>query len=94
MMTAAQHAEIGRRVRAWRIVKGLKQNELALVLGIDASSLSKIEQGKKPLNMPMGRALHSRFGLCMNFLYAGDYSSLPAKLATELQAQLDRDQPR
>lgn len=93
MLTAEQHTEIGRRVRAWRTVKGLKQNELASVVGIDPSSLSKIEQGKKPLNMAMALALRQRFGLCLNFLYAGDYSSLPAKFATDLQAELETSRP-
>jgi transcriptional regulator with XRE-family HTH domain len=90
-MTAAEMTEIGRRVRAWRKVVGLKQNELAQVIGVDNSSLSKIEQGKKPLSATMAMALHRRYGLCMNFIYFGAIGQLPARVAADVLAEMEAD---
>lgn len=42
------HVVIGRRIRANRIMHGLRQVDLAACLGISTSSLCRIEQGKKP----------------------------------------------
>lgn len=76
---------IGERLRAIRESEQMQSGEFALSVGIDPSSYSKIEQGKKALKMEMGYQVAERYGVTMDFIYRGRLNDLPQKLAEHLR---------
>lgn len=79
----------GRRLRAARQALGLTQQEMADVAGLSgANAISQWESGAKRIN-PFGMAkIKARWGISLDFVYAGDISSLPHKLVAEVQKHL------
>ena len=63
-MTAKYHINLGRGIRAARAQRGMKQVQLAEVLGIEQSYISRLEGGTKTPSfrflLRICRALHMR----------------------------------
>lgn len=78
----------GARLRAARQALGLTQREIAEVAGATPHGISQWEAGIKRIN-PFGMArLKARWGISLDFVYAGDISALPHGLASAVQKTL------
>ncbi|WP_253949476.1 helix-turn-helix domain-containing protein [Mangrovicoccus sp. HB161399] len=76
---------VSRRLLAVRTTSGLPSGEFADSVGIDRSSYSKIEAGKKPLNLEMGFRVSEKWGVSMDYLYRGLLRGLDPDIATSLR---------
>jgi len=81
-------ARVGPRVRAMRETMALSPSQLADAIGLDRSTLSKIEQGKTGLSLAAGEAIADQFGFGMNFLYRGDVSDVPDRHRARLLVEM------
>lgn len=84
--------QVARRLVALREAVALGPSEFADTVGIDRSSYSKIEAGKKALRSEMGFAIAERWGVSMDFLYRGVLSDLPEKYRTNILSHLSQGQ--
>lgn len=75
---------VGDRLRRLRDYHDLNSKEFADSVGIDPSSYSKIESGKKVLKADMAFAIAERWGVSMDFIYRGRLTELPRNLAEAL----------
>jgi transcriptional regulator with XRE-family HTH domain len=57
--------EIGEKIRKWRNLKGIKQNDFARLLNVSASTLSNYENNKTPITT--GQALIIAYHLKIPF---------------------------
>lgn len=78
-------ANVGLRLAAIRSASGLTSGDFAKTVDIDPSSYSKIELGKKPLNVDMGFRVAERWGVSMDFLYRGSLNGLPDNIMASLR---------
>lgn len=77
---------VAERLRILRIYYEKNQGEFADSIGLDRSSYSKIEQGKKPLKAEMAFAIAERWGVSMDYIYRGRLTELPHKIADAFMA--------
>jgi transcriptional regulator with XRE-family HTH domain len=72
---------VGGRLRSMRKMLGLKSAQMCDILGIARNTYSQWESG---VNLPDVRAmvdLCDRFGVTLDYIYRGDKSGLPLRLA-------------
>lgn len=74
-----------------RRVNGLSKRDLAGIMDLDPSSLTKIQKGEKALQPIYVARLKDRFGVTMDWVYLGDLSGVRKSLADALEAELRRD---
>ena len=82
---ATPHAEIGKRLRSARLALG--QNNLgnyAEAAGIAANAYSQHETGAKRISLEAALALRERYGLTLDYIYAGDDTGLQHGLAIKI----------
>lgn len=77
---------IGQRLRLTREVLGLSQAEFADRCGIARNTYNQYEQGKNKPQLQLAIDMCERFNLTLDWLYRGDPSSLPYKLADAIKA--------
>lgn len=83
--TADQMREIGRRLQATRQALGLKQEDLASSIGVNRTTYTNWETGKRlPDPLAIGR-LATRYGTTMDWIYLGDMSGLHHSLAVKIE---------
>ncbi|MEB3421752.1 helix-turn-helix domain-containing protein [Salipiger marinus] len=82
---------VGMRLTAVRTASGLTSGQFANTVSIDPSSYSKIELGKKPLNVDMGFRVSERWGVSMDFLYRGRLNEVPESIIRTLRAIENED---
>jgi transcriptional regulator with XRE-family HTH domain len=70
------NVEVGQNIKARRIVKGLTQTQLAEVLGINQSSVAKIESGDREVSAREALLLADLFVIPSNELFCDEKSSL------------------
>ena len=81
----------GRRLRAAREALGVTQLEMAKVAGYQgANSIAQWESGAKSINPFRLAKIKARWGISLDFVYIGDMSGLPHKLAADVQNLLIR----
>ena len=85
-MISIDASAVADRLVRLREYHGQGQGEFADSVGIDRSSYSKIEAGKKPLKADMAFAIAERWGVSMDYLYRGRMTELPHKLADALMS--------
>lgn len=61
----------GQRIRKLRNSLGLKQKELAILLGFTANYLGQVERDAKPLSKNMAEVICNYFHVDYNYLYHG-----------------------
>lgn len=76
--------KIGQRLVKLRTVMGLKQAQMSEQLCITQSAWSQYESGKRTITLEVAGVLAARFGLTLDWIYRGDPSGLPMRLATLL----------
>ncbi len=82
MSTNLSLVEIGKRVAAFRKLKGLSQEELSRRIGISRPSLAQVEQGNRNLNVLELQKLAIELGFSMDKFLAKDFQ-LTEDLETE-----------
>lgn len=87
-------ARVGPRVFALRETVGLSKAEFADTVGVDRSSLTKIEKGQAGLDIAVGERIAVMFGFGLDFIYRGDLSDVPLNLRNDLMKNLLKAQDR
>lgn len=85
---AARPDKVGPRVTALRETLALSKSQLADSLGLDRSTLTKIEKGKIGLDIQHGITIADRYGFGLNFIYRGDVSDTPDRLRARLLVEM------
>lgn len=75
---------MGERLRRLRLALGKSQLEVAKKLGVGASAISNYETGTRALDPYDAFKLKIAYSAPLEWLYGGDESSLPKKLADKL----------
>ncbi len=77
--------EFGRRVRELRIMKGMKQEDLANEMGVSYVHLNRIECGKNGPSIDLLLALSCFFDVSIDYLVTGkDFKNQMAKKRLEV----------
>lgn len=79
---------VGPRITAIRETLHLMKAEFADTIGLDRSTLTKVENGVTGLDIAKGERIASLYGFGLDFIYRGDLSDVPLDLRPELMAQL------
>ena len=79
---------VGPRVTAIRCALDKPKKEFALLIGVDPSSLTKIEKGTAGLDIAVGERVAALYGVGLDFIYRGDLSDLPASLREKILQNL------
>lgn len=86
--TASRPDRVGPRITALRETLALSKAQLADSLGLDRSTLTKIESGKTGLDIRHGIAIAEKYGFGLNFIYRGDVSDTPDRLRARLLTEM------
>lgn len=76
--------EIGARLRKLRKTLGLTQTDLAEKLGITQSAWTQYETGARKISVEVAAVVSRRYGVTLDWIYLGDPSGLPMRLANLL----------
>lgn len=80
--------KVGPRITALRETLALSKGQFADSVGLDRSTLTKIEQGNEGLSLPKGIAVATLYGVGLDFIYRGDLSDVPEKMRPRLLVNL------
>lgn len=88
-LMADPHAEsteaIARRLKATRDALGFQQQtDFAKALGIHKSTYNLFESGERRITITVAQRLRRKFGISLDWIYAGDAAQLPAHIITKL----------
>jgi transcriptional regulator with XRE-family HTH domain len=75
---------IARRLQITRKALGLKQGEFADRAGIARNAYNQFDLGKRLLTLQRGHQLCDEYKLTLDWLFRGDPSALPSRLAAEI----------
>lgn len=78
---------IGRRLKAARRARGLKQNAVATMMGIDPPRLQNWEAGRATMPPEFVLKFWQITGATFDYVYRGDLGSLPAALLDALKGR-------
>lgn len=73
--------EIGMRLQLTRQAFGMNQTEFADGAGISQHAYNQYERGHRRPNIDAAIALRDQYGITLDWIYCGDPSGLPYKLA-------------
>jgi transcriptional regulator with XRE-family HTH domain len=79
---------IGARLAETREIlgeKGLKPADICKAIGIGANAWSQFETGKRRITLRVAHRLCETYGLTLDWIYRGDPSGLPLRVATKLR---------
>jgi transcriptional regulator with XRE-family HTH domain len=89
MLAAEMHPErVGERVTALRTCLGKSKAEFADSLGLDRSSLTKIEAGTKGLDIVVGARVADLYGFGLDFIYRGVLTDAPESLRSRILVEI------
>lgn len=78
--------EIGKRLRLLRLAKGFeKQPPMAQLLGVSNNRYNNWEVGVVAIPITFANILCAKTGATTDYIYRGDVSGLPVRLASALQ---------
>lgn len=80
--------QVGPRVTALRETLKLSKAEFADTVGVDRSSLTKIEKGDAGLDIAVGERIAVLYGFGLDFIYRGDLSDVPQNHRPALMVNL------
>lgn len=75
---------VGPRITALRETLGLSKSQFADTVGVDRSTLSKVEKGSTGLDIAHGERIAILFGFGLDYIYRGDLSDVPLALRPQL----------
>ena len=76
--------DIGARLRHTREALGLNQREFALRVDLKENRYNQYETGVRPLTIEAALGICEQYGVTLDWLYRGDRSTLPHRLAIEI----------
>ncbi|MEQ8292508.1 MAG: helix-turn-helix transcriptional regulator [Roseovarius sp.] len=79
---------VGPRVTALRETMAMSKAQLADSIGLDRSTLTKIEKGAMGLDIQRGEAIAHMYGFGLDFIYRGDLSDVPDKYRDRLLIEM------
>jgi transcriptional regulator with XRE-family HTH domain len=75
----------GQRLKAVMRVYGLKQDDLAQMLGgLKQNTISQYLNGKRAFPPQYARILRAKLGVSFDYIYCGDHGTLPIPLANAI----------
>lgn len=80
--------KVGPRITALRDALELSKAEFADSIGLDRSSLTKIEKGKAGLDIAVAEQIAGLYGCGLDYIYRGDLSDLPRGLQSDVVKNL------
>lgn len=80
--------QVGPRVTAVREALDMTKAEFADTIGLDRSTLTKVEKGVAGLDIAVGVTIAALFGIGLDFLYRGDLSDLPSSIRQKVLGHL------
>lgn len=80
--------KVGPRVTALRETLRLSKAEFADTIGLDRSSLTKIEKGEMGLDIAVGERIAVLYGFGLDFIYRGELSDAPQSQRPQLMVNL------
>lgn len=87
--TGNLQADVARRLARTRAALGMRnQQDFGKRAGLSQPKYNQYETGKRLLTLEAALALCTTYNLTLDWLYRGDPSGLPYKLATELARDL------
>lgn len=81
-------ADVARRLRVTRVALGYpdrQQAAFATESGMSQSHYNRFESGARPLTLAIAMKLCHRWGLTLGWMFRGDPSGLPYKLASDIK---------
>lgn len=90
---SASTAVVARRLKATREALDLTAADLCREVGFTSSRYSQYETGERRLSLEAGLVLCRRFGLTLDWLFRGDLSGLPHRIAQRLLGFAGDDGP-
>lgn len=79
---------VGPRVTALRETLNMSKAQLADSIGLDRSTLTKVEKGEMGLDIARGEAIAVLYGFGLDFIYRGDVSDVPDRHRARLLVEL------
>jgi transcriptional regulator with XRE-family HTH domain len=78
VLSAEMHPDrVGERVTAMRMALHLSKAEFADAISLDRSTLTKIEAGKKGLDIVVGARIAEIYGFGLDYIYRGTLTDVP-----------------
>lgn len=82
--TGVLKMDVARRLSLAREAIGLEQQEFGTRAGLSQPQYNQFEKGKRRLTLSAALMLCSHYGLTLDYLYRGDPSGLPYRLASAI----------
>ena len=79
---------VAQRIKTIRAAFDLRKSDLADVIPLDRSSLTKIENGSKPLKAEWCYRIWELYGVPMEYTYRGSHENIPEKLRIAIKQNL------
>jgi transcriptional regulator with XRE-family HTH domain len=76
--------DIGRRISALRTSMGLNKTAFAEMIGTSQPAVSQYENGVRRPELDVALRIRMRTGVTLDWIYEGDRSGLPLRLASQL----------
>jgi transcriptional regulator with XRE-family HTH domain len=73
---------IGERLAALRDMLGLKQAQIAEIIGISQPQWNQYERGKRKLTIEVAASIAKTYGVTLDWLYFGDAGGLPLRFTS------------
>jgi transcriptional regulator with XRE-family HTH domain len=89
LLSAEMHPDrVGERVTALRTSLGQSKAEFADSIGLDRSTLTKVEAGTKGLDVVVGARIAEIYGFGLDFIYRGVMTDVPDALRSRVMVDL------
>ena len=79
---------VGPRITAMRETLSMSKAQLADSIGLDRSTLTKVEKGEMGLDIRHGEAIATVYGFGLDYIYRGDVSDAPDRHKARLLVEL------
>lgn len=79
---------VGMRLEAIRTAEGMSKAEFSEIIGLNASSYTRMSYGKKPLKAELAYLIAERFEVSMDYLYRNQMSQLSDSRSKKLMEAL------
>lgn len=77
--TESRPERVGPRITAMRETLAMSKSQLADSIGLDRSTMTKVENGNLGLDIRNGIAIAEFYGFGLDYIYRGDLSDVPDK---------------
>lgn len=79
---------VGPRITALRETLAMSKAQFADAIGLDRSTLTKVEKGVVGLPIAIGERIAALYGCDLDFIYRGELSDVPLELRPRLMVNL------